>query len=324
MLRLLTQLGDDELLEEFIAEVVTRDYDGTDNADLVASAGLLGAEKTGRLYAELVGRHMRLLHGCCVALLRALAAASDTSRMREWSKALQQIADAAVSRLDEVGKKERENDWMDWRVSEEAPTINAALVADLLDLLVKLALSALRTAAAEKFIARPAVFDVVTVLVPALAVLHERDVAAQRLWEHSAGFLLERSGVPPESPKDWRQDVKVACKCADCRELQAFTRDPAEQTHRFRVRQDRRQHLHQQIERHGLDMTHVTERKGSPQTLLCTKDRRSYKGRCEQYRRDVAALACLEEQAQKSPTGNEGTLKRIAAARALAAQWRPE
>ena len=69
--------------------------------------------------------------------------------------------------------------------------------------------------------------------------------------------------------------MKLSCTCADCRELQAFTLDPAEQGHRFRVRKERRQHLRQKIERHSLDMTHVTDRTGSPQTLVCTKDRRS-------------------------------------------------
>src|SRR5438552_16370323 len=73
-----------------------------------------------------------------------------------------------------------------------------------------------------------------TILVPALATLREWDVAAQRVWEHSAEFLLERSGRSPEAPRDWRQDVKLACTCADCRELQAFTLDPGAQTHRFR------------------------------------------------------------------------------------------
>lgn len=323
MLRLLIDLGDATLLEKFIAEVVTRDYDGSDNAALVASARLLGEEKTGRLYSELVRPHMRVLHGHCVALLRALTSGNKTSAKSEWQSALRQIAEAAVSRLDEVRKNQRENEWMDRWMSEQARPVNAALVANLLDVLGELDASALRAAAVEKFAARPAVFDPVTILVPALAMIHQWEATAKRLWEHGADFLLQRSGRPPESPREWRQDVKLSCACADCRELQAFTLDPVEQMHRFRMRQDRRQHLHQQIEKHSLDMTHVTERKGSPQTLVCTKDRRSYKRRCDQYREDIAALASLDEQA-KSFTASQGTLKRIAAARALATKWSPD
>jgi hypothetical protein len=183
-------------------------------------------------------------------------------------------------------------------VSEKARAVDATLVANLLDVLNKLDAPGLRGVAAQKFAARPEVFDPVTVIVSALGLLDRRDdedTAFGGLWEHSAEFLLRRSERPPEPPQDWRQDVKLSCSCADCRELQAFTLDPVEQTHRFRVRQDRRQHLHQEIEKHSLDMTHVTERKGSPQTLVGVKDRRGYQSRCEQYRKDIDAMRQLVE-----------------------------
>lgn len=321
MLRLLNELGEAALLEKFIAGVVTRDYDGSDNAALAASARLLGAEKTAALLAELMRRHTRILHGHCVDLLRALAAGKAPLKA-DWLSALRQTAEAVVSKLDEVGKKQRENEWMDWQVPENARPVDAALVATLLEVLGKLDASALRVAAAEKFAARPAVFDPVTILVPALGSLSAWDAAAVRLWEHSAEYLLRRSGSPPESPKDWRQDVKLSCACADCRELQAFTLDPAEQSHRFRVKKERRQHLHQQIEKHNLDMTHVTDRQGSPQTLVCTKDRRGYKRRCDEYRKDIASLAALAGLAGKAKVSAD-LVKRIAAARAPAEVWSP-
>jgi hypothetical protein len=40
-------------------------------------------------------------------------------------------------------------------------------------------------------------------------------------------------------------------------------------------------------------MTHVTERRGSPQTLVCTKTLRSFQARCEQHAKDIVALAQL-------------------------------
>jgi len=45
----------------------------------------------------------------------------------------------------------------------------------------------------------------------------------------------------------------------------------------------------------GQRLTHVTERKGSPQTLVCTKARRNYSRRCEEYQLDIAALTALAE-----------------------------
>jgi hypothetical protein len=61
------------------------------------------------------------------------------------------------------------------------------------------------------------------------------------------------------------------------------------------VRKDRRQHLHGQIEHRGLDMTHVTERKGSPQTLVCTKTRRTYQRQCRQHKADCTSMNTLLE-----------------------------
>jgi hypothetical protein len=88
------------------------------------------------------------------------------------------------------------------------------------------------------------------------------------------------------------------------------------------MRQDRRQHLHRQIARHELDMTHVTERKGSPQTLVCTKTRRNYQRRCKEYRQEAVALAALAELAdlaEGSPRELAPYCGRIAAARERAA-----
>ena len=133
MLRLLAQLGDAALLEEFIAEVVTRDYDGSDNAALAASARLLDAEKMAALMAELMRRHTRHWHGHCVALLGALASSGKPSAKSNWHAALRQTAEAIVGKLDEVGKKQRENEWMDWRLTEQARPVNAALVTGLLE-----------------------------------------------------------------------------------------------------------------------------------------------------------------------------------------------
>ncbi len=76
--------------------------------------------------------------------------------------------------------------------------------------------------------------------------------------------------------------------------LSRFLSDPAQQVGRFPLRKDRRQHLHQQIDRHRLDLTHVTERVGSPQTLVCTKTQASYERRQKQYEVDQKLLAELE------------------------------
>jgi hypothetical protein len=51
--------------------------------------------------------------------------------------------------------------------------------------------------------------------------------------------------------------------------------------------------VHQQIDRHRLDMTHATERTGSPQTLVCSKTRATYERQYRQYHEDLVSMAAL-------------------------------
>ena len=85
--------------------------------------------------------------------------------------------------------------------------------------------------------------------------------------------------------------------------MAAFLRDPAARVGRFPLRKDRRQHLHGIIDGRKCDCTHVTERKGSPQTLVCTKTQASYERRLEQFNRDLESLQQLE---LLSTVGNPG------------------
>ena len=89
-------------------------------------------------------------------------------------------------------------------------------------------------------------------------------VAFATLWRHATDFLLARSAEPPREPRDWTIAADIACTCEHCRKLKAFCRNPDANVARFPLRQDLRGHLHQIIERHRLDLDHVTERRGRP------------------------------------------------------------
>ncbi|MEI9898579.1 MAG: 2OG-Fe(II) oxygenase [Chthoniobacter sp.] len=318
LLDLLNRLGDQGVLEKFIAEVAMRDYDGRHNAALVTAAMLLGPVKTGRLYADLMRHHLHGLPEQGVGLIHMLVTHGKLSTDPVWQRSLCGIAEAVVGQMDGIGKRPSMPSWQAW----EVPKVNAVLVVKLMEALDALSAPGLCWAGAESIVARPDLFDPVTVLVPALGSLKWSDGAVAQLWEHSAAFILQRSGQPPAAPQDWRQDVRISCACEDCRVLQAFVRDPVQQSHRFRVRKDRRQHLHREIERHGLEMTHVTERVGSPQTLVCQKDRRGYRRRCEQYRQDIQALVALTALAREARFAS-ALATEVGKARERAAEWKP-
>ncbi|MBZ0189525.1 MAG: 2OG-Fe(II) oxygenase [Candidatus Obscuribacterales bacterium] len=103
----------------------------------------------------------------------------------------------------------------------------------------------------------------------------------------------------PQKPDNFARDDEISCKCSDCKELKAFLRSPTESACRFPLRKDRRRHLHQVIEKHSCDLDHVTERKGRPYTLVCTKNCNSFHRKMKQFhdhKKDLAELKKLEEQ----------------------------
>ena len=280
MLELLCRLGDVSLIERFIGGILTREYEGSENTGLLVAAPLLGSAKTRKLLGALMTTHVRKSAGHCVQLLASLVRLDSAPPLR---RSLHHVAASLVDALAN---------------SKEIST--ASTVADLMDCLADLAAVELRSQAATAIVTNVAGFSPVTAIVPALTLLHQRhgvgiksDACFGKLWQHAAEFLLARSERPPKPPVDWKQSVTLSCRCADCIELQRFARAPSEPVHRFSVRNERRQHLHRTIDQQDLDMTHVTERKGSPQTLVCTKTRRAYQHLCEQYQTDRTAMGDL-------------------------------
>ncbi|MDA1050788.1 MAG: 2OG-Fe(II) oxygenase [Planctomycetota bacterium] len=148
---------------------------------------------------------------------------------------------------------------------------------------------------------KPNRYDLHTVLIPAVKTIHAvlapdspgRN-SVDQLLHHCLAELRNLTATPIEPPADWTRDAKIDCKCVDCKELANFLRDPTEQVHRFPRRKELRQHLHRQIDGLRLDVAHVTVRKGSPQTLVCTKTQANYERQLAQFKVDTRLFNELE------------------------------
>jgi hypothetical protein len=320
MIVLLQRFSDIELLERFVRGVVTARYHGEEATALIASARMLGAERCSALFSRLIQRRMRVAPSGCIILFARLVGQHRGPIPQVWAAALHEIATAIVERLPTIRSDSESANRYTGGTPERQP-MGSDTLSDLLNALTVLKALPLRSAACAALAANGKAFDPRTVIVPALCTLRDagRSIIGnadyQRLWLETADTLLTASEHPPSPPRDWRQDAKLSCSCEDCHELQLFASDATRQMHRFRVNKERRQHLHRQIDGYGLDMTHVTERKGSPQTLVCTKTRRNYSRRCEEYRLDIAALTALAELIDDSKGECAAHRARIAAAR---------
>jgi hypothetical protein len=296
----LTKLNAPALLERFLREVITSSYDGSEKSALLAAVSALGDTQAAAVLSGLMSARMPERPNECSELLLALS--------ENPSLCFPEAAEAAVAALEVIGTHDKGTETLDWEPEEPQRPLDPQFLDNLLRALQRFKGGTPCGAAAEKIAAHPEIYCPVTLVVPAIARIcagRRQQTAAvnssvRHLWTSAAEFLLQRSEIPPKPPVDWRLSIELSCSCTDCRELQTFARDPAERLRRFRVKKERRRHLHHMIDRHRLDMTHVTERAGSPQTLVCTKDRRTFIRRMKQYQDEIAAMLRLVRLAPKA------------------------
>ena len=209
MVRLLGRMGDASLLEQFIAGVVTRQFDGTEAAALAEGAEILGPQKCGKLFTALARENARVFHAGCVTLLHGMVRHLGPGLDAKWKAPLSRIAAAIIVEFPKIevgGGPYAGPEW--WRTQKARP-MDAAEVVDLLESLRALDSVELHTAAVAVIRGALAVFDPVTVVVPALQQLPAAlgteltsDAVRRPLWLHAAEFLLARSERPPSQRRD--------------------------------------------------------------------------------------------------------------------------
>lgn len=318
ILKVLQAIDDETLALAFVRDILPMACDGTEGPELTRLVDQLGWRKFAEPLQKVFAKQTPSDYGCelmtPVALFEALCrrAPKPTKERLSVCRSLADELEQAIERWDR-------REWSSWneeqdhRVGIVEPVVRAlaAIEADeSLDRFV------VRATSDSKH------YDLHTVLIPAVASLlsdrtfHDSakpsigQAASARLHRHCLAELRTRTAERPEPPADWSREAKLDCKCADCRELAEFLKNKTESVHHFRRRQELRTHLEQKIEQHYCDVTHVTDRRGSPQTLVCTKTQASYERRLTQFETDVRLLGELERLPTMTPTRTAATKTR--------------
>jgi hypothetical protein len=297
MLKLLERIGSEELVGRFLRDVLPKDFDGSEGKALHRLCQRFGWETCGAALHHFLAQqkpedpYARLDQ--IVSICEPLCCDPPvlTAERRTVCAALADALARVIQSWDTGSKIAR------YRREES----RAGDVASAVRIFSTVAATDQRDQFLAHVLADRRHYDLQQVLIPDVKAIHKwlpkvsaAQPAASRLLQHCLAELRAATAHPIEPPKDWARDAELGCKCQDCQALSRFLRDPAQRVGRFPVRKERRRHLHQQIEAHQCDLSHMTERVGSPQTLVCTKTQASYERRLQQCKVDKELLAELD------------------------------
>jgi hypothetical protein len=294
---LLCELGDVELVQRFLVKVMPADGTvqlGKSFAKLCQQhgwttfeAGLSTVLET--MTAATVIRNAELLQTLCVG----------RDKNAERIELCRRLSERSVQALAALDQQPRNRDWQWQRIDRAA--LLGSLVTAMTAVGAEQPLSHLldHALACDQYDLTDAHLTAIFALESRLVKLPAGDTAVTRWLAACRRELEHRTAEAPPPPTDYRRADKLSCKCADCRELSSFLADPNRPQARFPLAKARRQHLHGIIDSNRCDCTHVTEHRGSPHTLVCTKTTASYEAACQIYERDLqnlSRLAALERK----------------------------
>ena len=289
LLTLLSRLQDTARIDTLLDLLAASASSKGDNEAIVRAAGLLPPERAAALIEHLIASHAATNLSVCGDLLARSVAVRVPGRAADLSRAATALVEALPG--DPARTPQRDP----WR---RALPVEPGFLVDLLTALGQIN-AALADRATDHILAWPQTYEADAVLVPAVLGLtgqaaHQTVAAVQRLRTVALEHLRARIAEPLEPPRDWARASAVACSCAHCRELSRFLADPDRQRWTFKAPEAGRRHVEESIQRSGCDLDLVTDRRGRPYSLVCTKNQASYDRRAQQRQRDLAHLARLE------------------------------
>jgi len=289
MLALLARLDDTAAIENFLTSITAEGcYDKGDNGAILDALGRLPPARRVQLIERIVAGTADALFGACADLLARAASARQGFSPACLAVAAAQLVEALP------GDPARAAPRTSWQSN---PEVAPGFVVDLLTGLCAID-AALAGRAADHLLAWPKTYDLDAVLVPAArtllgACIPSCGVAIERLRAACLTHLRTRVAEPLAPPTDWRRASALPCRCPRCAELARYLADPERETWIFKAVEVDRGHVEETIKRARCDVDTITDRRGRPYSLVCTKNQASYERQATQRRQDLEHLARL-------------------------------
>jgi hypothetical protein len=293
LLPLLAAIDEPGLIKSYLSVVLPRDFSVEPGKSLLNVCEKYGwaafQPELTTLFKETTSqsleRNVRLLENLCLAKPRKKAG---------WSELCASLAQIAFQTLEGIDQSVKQ----DWQARHVRRTgvlgrlARALLATGQPELLSRLVVHTL---------ARPKLYPLVSTHVSALTTLGpwlkknvKKHSAPLSDWLAACCEQLEAlTAKEPRAPTDFRRPAGVSCKCADCAALKKFLQNPNEEVYRFSAAERRRRHLQDTIRSDRADVNCRTEKRGSPYTLVCTKNTASYEASLKTYHENLEHLATL-------------------------------
>jgi hypothetical protein len=291
MLLALKQLADSLLLERFCNQILVSDFSGSEGGDMRGVCEQYGwANFSNALLHMSTQTQLSKVAAFC-RLLADFCTQTISDEQQGFATELAQNAlDSLLSCEEKYYYGQDNNELKKQAISHLFKAVDFLNQVQLVERL------------GQSLANAPQRFDLRTVLFPVVIELKQwLDLQPNACPSFKTFFLqpcLERikdlATLRIDAPKDWQRAADLSCHCADCTELAQFLRNPLQKEYRFRMRQDRRDHLENQMRHHQSDVTRTTERKGSPHTLVCVKNQASYERAKQQQALDIQMWHELE------------------------------
>lgn len=297
MLRILSDVADRQQTARFLEAVVIDQYHGDLNEPLADAIESIGPVALRSFLPQFVDNNVKESIGGVVNLLLRLDRADRKAGDGAQRDVLRAGARAAFEALPAILEDSPSNPARN--STRKSRALDADAVRDLFLAAEKFELRDEADQASDLIARRLRQVDPYCDLPRALHQLRRKttpalgSTALVSLWQFSSMRLLARSGTPPPGPEDKSIDASLACCCRHCRRIAAFCRDRDAAVLRYPVRQQVRRHLRHKIGNARLDLECVTERRGSPYTLVCRKTPAGYQKRVKRYAGDIAAMRLL-------------------------------
>jgi hypothetical protein len=287
MLALMARLKDTARIDAILIDIIAAGiYGKSDNEALLAGLRLVPGRRAGELIERIVAANAQtVLDACADLLARGVQVDHLTGRLVAAGKALVEALPGDPQR-----RLRAEFAW-------QAQSLDAGFVVDLIT-----ALSGIDANLADRAVGHmltwPKTYDLDDVILPAVRRLYEQTevrtlAAPQRLRAACLEHLRVRVAQTLEPPGDWTRTAVLGCQCRRCNELSHFLTSASQRTWTFKAAEPDRSHVLASIQRDGCDLDCMTDRRGRPYSLVCTKNQASYDRRAAQRKQDLEDLARL-------------------------------